>query len=70
MYENIYWKLYMECKCLVNIPFYHAAVDNETNTKSCNHPIQNEQGFQIRFLQFLICKDRTKYMKYFYMFQV
>lgn len=51
-----------ECKCLVNIPFYHAAVDNETNTKSCNHPIQNEQGFQIRFLQFLICKDRTKYM--------
>lgn len=31
----------------LNIPYYHVAVDDETDTKSCNYPIQNEQDFQV-----------------------
>lgn len=32
---------------ILNIPYYHVAVDDETDTKSCNYPIQNEQDFQV-----------------------
>lgn len=31
----------------LNIPYYHVAVDDETDTKSCNYPIQNEQDFRV-----------------------
>lgn len=31
----------------LNIPYDQAAVDDETDTKSCNYPIQNEQDFQV-----------------------
>lgn len=31
----------------LNIPYHHVDVDDETNTKSCNYPIQNEQYFRV-----------------------
>lgn len=31
----------------LNIPYYHVAVDDETCTKSCNYPIQNEQDLRV-----------------------
>lgn len=43
---------------ILNIPFNHAAVDYKTDAKNRNYPIQNDYGFRVRILQFLICKDK------------
>lgn len=31
----------------LNIPYYHVAVGDETDTKCCNYPIQNKQDFRV-----------------------